>query len=805
MFDILRNNRHHFLALAVFILLSILNFYPVFEGKQLNFAERNQGMSKEMLDHQEETGEITRWTNAMFSGMPTYYILAKTPKDLVEYIRLASGLYLPKEAGNFLMGMIFFYILMMVLNVSPWIAIFASISFAFATNNLILLDTGHFTKLRTILSMPLLLAGLILAFRKTYVLGALIFALGLSLNIKFDHPQMTYYLGLSLIPMVLIYLYDFYKRNALKQYFMIAAMLLGGLLLAVGTTASKLMPVSEYTEDTMRGKPVLESTQDEFSSSAVDGLSWDYAMSWSNGWIDLLQGFMPYSVGGSTGEMLPSDSEFARELRKLGANTRQGIQAPLYWGDLPSTSGPIYFGAVAFCLFFISLFVLKGRMRWWVLSAVLITFLISLGKNLEWFNRLMYDFVPYFNKFRTPNSVLSVTSLFIPMLGFYGLYRIIEDKPNWKKVLYPGIGLAAFCILYGIAAPVFFDMTGAYDARYAQQGINIESLMDDRASYAFSSGMRSGIYMLLTCLLIYLVLNNKLKSLYLVIGVGLLSMIDLFTINFKYVSPADYITDSALKRTYQPRPVDNEILRDPDLYYRVLDLSVPTFESAFPSYFHKTIGGYHPAKLVRYQDLIDYHISKNNMDVLNMLNTKYIITPSDQGGERVQRNTAALGNAWFVSNVRTVQSNKEEIEVLDNFDPLGIAYVHQQFSDYIGEASFDKNGSISLTSYEPNELTYNYQSNSEQFAVFSEIWYGPDKGWKAFIDGEPVEHIRANYVLRAMKLPAGNHQISFVFDPDSLKTGTLISRISSVIIVLLLLLYLWDRSRPEEKRILRIS
>lgn len=806
MLEILKKNRVHLLAIAIFAFISILNFYPVFSGKQLNFAERNQGMSKEMLDHQEETGEITRWTNAMFSGMPTYYILSKTPKDAIEYLRGASGLYLPKEAGNFLMGMLFFYILMMVLNVSPWIAIFASISFAFVTNNLILLDAGHFTKMRTILSSPLLLAGLILAFRKKYIFGSLIFALGLSINIKFDHPQMTYYLAIALIPMVIVYLYDFWKRKEIKEYAIIAAMLIGGLVLAVATTASKLLPVQEYTADTMRGKPVLEKTQNDFSSSSVDGLSWDYAMNWSNGWADLLQGFIPYSVGGSSAETLSADTATGKDLRKKGANVRNGIPGiPLYWGDLPSTSGPIYFGAVVFVLFFISLFVVRDKLKWWVLAAFVITSLLSLGRNFEIFNRFFFDFVPYFNKFRTPNSVLSVTSLFLPILAFYGLYSIIENKPDWKKVVYPGVGLAVFCILYGFMAPSFFDMTGSYDARLAQQGFNVDLLVEDRQSFAFSSSMRSAIYMLLAVGMLYLYLTGKLKSLYAIIIIGVLSIFDLFSTNFKYVSPADYISDTALKRTYTPRPVDKEILNDPDLYYRVLDLSVPTFESAFPSYFHKTIGGYHPAKLVRYQDLIDYHISNNNMNVLNMLNTKYIIAPDGQNGERVQRNTASLGNAWFVSEVQMVNSNNEEIAALGDFDPLSTAYVHSEFNDYVSTRNFNKSGSITLQHYEPNELIYNSQSTSDQFAVFSEIWYGPNKGWKSYIDGKEVDHIRSNYVLRAMNIPAGNHEIKFVFDPDSLKKGTLISRISSVLILLLLGFYLWDKSRPEDKQMIKYT
>lgn len=805
MLEFFNKKRLHFLALLIFVLFSVFNFYPVFEGKQLNFAERNQGMSKEMLDYEKETGKVTRWTNAMFSGMPTYYIMNKAPKDAVEYVRKYIGLGFPKEAGNFLMGMIFFYILMMTLGVSPWIGIFASLSFAFATNNMILLDTGHFTKLRTILSAPLILSGLILTFRKNYILGSLIFTLALSINIKYDHPQMTYYLGLSLLPMVFIYLYSFYKKGELKEFFMIGCFLIAGLLLSVATTASKILPVKEYTEDTMRGKAVLEQAGSSFSSSSVDGLSWDYAMSWSNGTIDLLQGFISHSVGGSTGEMLPSDSNFAKELRKFGASTRGGVQAPVYWGDLPSTSGPIYFGAVVCCLFLISLFVLKGYVRWWVLAAVVLTSLISLGKNFEIFNRLLYDFFPYFNKFRTPNSVLSVTTIFMPLLGFYGLHKLLEEKPDWKKAVYPGLALAGLCALFAFLAPSFFDMTGAYDARYAQSGLDVDVLLKDRADMAFQSGMRSAVYMLLSCLFIYLALKNKMKSIYALTFIGVLSLIDLFSVNFKYVKPSDYITDAALKRTYQPRQVDKEILSDPDRYYRVLDMSVPTFESAFTSYFHKSIGGYHPAKLVRYQDIIDYHISNNNMAVLNMLNAKYIIAPGDDGGERVQRNTAALGNAWFVSNIQMVNSNKEEIDALGDFDPLATAFVHQEFADKVSRNAFDKNGSIELKDYAPDRLVYNSQSTSDQFAVFSEIWYGPNKGWKASIDGVPAEHIRANYVLRAMNIPAGNHEIVFEFDPDSLKSGTLISRVSSIIIVLLLLLYLYNLSRPEDKRWIKMA
>ena len=714
MADFIKKNWIHGLAVLIFLMLSLAHFYPVLQGKQVDFAERLEGTAKEMRDHQEETGEVTRWTNALFSGMPTYYILSKTPQDLTSFSYKLSRLFLPKEIGIFVSGMLLFYVLMLLIGVSPPISIIAAISFAFATNNLILFDTGHMTKLRTIMTAPLLISGIILALKDKKLLGLLVFALGMSMNLRADHPQMTYYLGLMLVPLVLIYYYDLIKSKSYKELGLTSLGFILALFLALGAGASKILPAKEYADDTMRGKPVLKKNTSSFSSSSVDGLSWDYAMNWSNGTIDLLQSFIPYSVGGSTTEMLDNQSSFAKEMRRLGANTRKGIQAPLYWGGLPSTSGPIYFGAVVFLLFFIGLFAVNDKLKWWALIAVLLGFFFSLGRNFEIFNRFFFDFVPLFNKFRTPNSVLSVTTIIIPILSFYGLHKIIHDKPDIKKVIYPGLGLAAFCLLYGFMAPSFFDMTGAYDARYAQSGINMDSLMKDRADFAMSSSMRSATYMLLTCALIWLVLKNKLKSIYAVMAIGVLSLIDLVGINTNYITPADYISDSSFKKTYTPRAVDNEILKDPDIHYRVFDLSVPTFESSFTSYFHKSIGGYHAAKLVRYQDMIDYHISRNNMDVLNMLNAKYFITPEDQGGERVQRNTAHLGNAWFVNNIQIVSSNEAEIQSLNEFDPLGVAIVHNEFESYVSNRNFQKDGSIRLTSYEPNALTYDFNSASDQ-------------------------------------------------------------------------------------------
>ncbi|MBT8190927.1 MAG: YfhO family protein, partial [Bacteroidia bacterium] len=754
---------------------------------------------EEVRQFKEKEGENSHWTNSMFGGMPTYYITFSRSKDLVDYSRKLFTANMPGEAGYIFLGMLFFYLLMLLLGISPWLSIIGSVSFAFATNNIVLLDAGHITKFATIMSGPLVIAGVILAYRSKLFLAFIVFSLGMAINLKCDHPQMTYYLGLILLPFVIIAFIDFLKKKKLKEFVLASAVLLAGLAVGAGCSTSKLLPIMEYSKDTMRGKPILQNNSSTYSSSTVEGLSWDYAMNWSNGIEDLLQSFISHSVGGSSAENLSTDSNFGRELRKRGANVRGGIQAPMYWGSLPFTSGPIYFGAIIFLLFFIGLFYIDGRLKWWILIGFALTFLLSMGKNFELLSRFFFDYVPMYNKFRTPNSILSVTTIIVPILAILALEKILNKREiDLKKVIYPGVGLAVFCVLVGLIGPGFSDMTSAYDARYAQMGLDPSILQSDRAEMMKSSSFRSAILMFLSMALIWFYGKGKINRILVLTGVALLCIGDLFSVNLKYLKPSDYVSQRNLERNYELRPVDQQILRDNDPNYRVLDLTIPTFESSLSSYYHKTIGGYHAAKLQRFQDMIDYHITKNNIDVLNMLNTKYVISNGNNNVPDVQRNTAALGNAWFVNNIRMVNSADEEIEALNNFDPLGEAIVHQEFSDVVANLDIQKNGSIELVSYKPNELIYSSNANTDQLAVFSEIWYGPNKGWKAYIDDQPAEHIRANYILRAMKVPAGKHTIRFEFSPDSVKLGQLISLLCSMIIFIAFGFYVYKNMKKKD-------
>ncbi len=791
----LKSHWIHLAAIAAFFLTCCVFFYPQLQGKVLPQGDIRQwqGMAKEVQDFKEKTGESSLWTNSMFSGMPTYYISAPSNSNLNIYVKRLLGLGFTGQFGMFLLGMISFYILMMVLRIKPVLAILGSIAFALTTNNLVLLEAGHNTKIWTLMSSPLVIAGVISAYRHKYLMGLILFGIGMSVNLLSDHPQMTYYLGIVLFVYVIAEFIKALKANKLKSFFYASGVLVVGLLLAIGSFSSKLLPTLEYSEDTMRGKPILTKTNDKMdSSSKVEGLAWDYAMKWSNGWVDLLPSFIPRAVGGSSGERVGSDSAFAKELKKRGQSVRD-LRAPTYWGGLPFTSGPIYFGAVIFLLFFIGAFAVKGPIKWWIVIGSFLTFLISLGYNLEWFNRLLFDYLPAFNKFRTPNSVLSVTAIIIPILAILTLQKILsEESLNEKLVLGSGLALTSLCFALAIVGPSVFDMTAESDLQYAQYGFDTSIFEEDRASMLRSSALRTGLIMLFVMGFIWAVMKSKISNTVAMIGIAIFALADQMMVNLRYMSPSDYETARRYKNNFEQRPVDKQILQDPDPYYRVYDRSINTFNSTQASYYHKCIGGYHAAKLQRYQDMIEYHIAPGNEDVLNMLNTKYIIFRQDQSSpEQVQMNPAALGNAWFVNNVKMVDTADEEIEALNDFDPLGTAVVHKDFSNYVNGFNGPKEGTIKLTSYAPNELVYQSNSNSEQLAVFSEVWYGPNKGWNAYIDGQKADHIRANYILRALKIPSGNHEIRFKFEPSSFKTGSILSLVSSGILLLLFGFYLF--------------
>lgn len=794
----------HCCAILGFLLVLVAYFLPQMEGKVVTQSDIVQymGMSQEAREFKKETGENTLWTNAMFGGMPTYQINTVSEGNALQAVDKLAALGIKAPIGRFFVAMLGFYILMVVLGVNPWLSIVAGIAFGLTTNSLILYEAGHETKVKAIAYFPLVAAGMLLAFNKKYLWGGVLFATGLGLNIFSNHVQMTYYFFLTVAFLGIAQLIYAAQKNELAEFFKaVGALALAGIL-AVGASASNLWITYEYSKDTMRGDPILqaeakpEGLPDDGmqSSSETSGLSWDYAMQWSNGAVDLLSTFIPGAAGGGSQEGVDKDGPIGSAIKSKGYRLPMEFRAPLYWGKLPFTSGPIYFGAVVCLFFFMGLFLVKGPAKWWLALGTLLTLMLSMGKNLEAVNRFFFDYVPLFNKFRTPNSVLSVASFLVPALGFLAVHQLISGKSTREEALrslYIAGGITGgLALFFAILGPGMFSFTNPQDGQFAAQFGNIDPgvFAEERQAYLRSDAIRTLLLVLLSGGLIWAFLKNKIQASWLIAGLGLLVFFDMWTVGRRYLNEDSFTTKTNYQANFQPNAADQQILQDQDPNFRVLDLvGQNPFQSSRASYFHKSLGGYHAAKLQRYQDVIDRHLSKGNPQVLNMLNTRYIIGGESQETAKAQSNLNAAGNAWFVNSFQMVQTPNEEIAALDSFVATDEAIIHQEYSNYLSGLNLQKGGSIRLTDYKPNHLTYESDAPSEQLAVFSEIWYGPNKGWQAYVDGQAAEHIRANYLLRAMRVPAGKHKIEFRFDPPAYRAGKTVSLIASSLILLALL------------------
>ncbi|MEZ4935386.1 MAG: YfhO family protein [Saprospiraceae bacterium] len=790
--SIIKKGTPHIIAAIIFLMANAVYFSAQLQGKVENAHDTVSARAnlQEIINHREATGDRTLWTNALFGGMPTYQIDGAQPSNLIRLVDGAAQLFIPRPIGLFFAAMLVFYIMLVLLGVNPWLSIVGALGFGFTTFNYVLFGAGHITKIRAIIYLSLVAAGVILAFRKKYLIGGLVFAVGFGLNLYANHIQMTYYFFMTLGIYGLIELAKHIKENELPSFGKAVLYLAIGGILAIGSSASKLWTTYEYGKDTMRGEPILVAESNApATSSSTSGLEYGYATNWSNGWMDLVAGFIPGVVGGG------------------------GLT---YWGaNVDGTAGPAYYGAVIFFLFVFGSLIVQGPVKWWLASGVLLISLISMGKNLNFFYHFLFEYFPLFNKFRTPNSALTVVGVMMPILGMLALNDVLNGKVSKEKIissLYISAGvLGALCLFYAVAGSSFFDFSYAKDAAYVQNyNVNIDAVKSQRSSMMSSDSWRSLGLILVAAGLIWLFVKEKINQTLLITGLALLVAGDLWSVDRGYLNNDNFVEKGAYRQQNAPRPVDSKILEDKDPNYRVFDVSrgiSNAVNSSTPSYYHKNLGGYHPAKLQRYQDMLDRHILPEaqqlvgalqqaktlgdvegvlkNLTVFNMMNTKYIIANDNSPIP----NSQAMGNAWFVDNFQTVNTSNEEIDGINGIDPKQTAIVNKEFSDYLSGLNIQKNGTIQLTSYEPNHLTYTSNSTSEQLAVFSEVWYGPNKGWQAYVDGKPVDHIRVNYIMRAMKVPAGQHDIEFKFEPKSFRIGETVSLICSLIIVLGLLAF----------------
>jgi len=782
----------HIVSLSLFVVVALMYFNPVLNGKKISQSDITQhiGMAKEVNDFRKATSEEPYWAESAFSGMPTYPIGTYFPNDYItsldRFIR-----FLPRPADYLFLYFLSFYILLLAFKVDWKIAIVGSLAFGFSTYLIIIFGAGHNSKAHAIAYMPLVLAGIVFIFKKRYLLGFIVTSIATALEIKANHPQMTYYLLFAILILGVVELIDAIKKNKTKQFVTQSSIIIIAMLLAVGVNSSRLLATKEYADVSTRGKTALTINPDGTKKEVTTGLSKEYITQFSYGKAETFNLFVPRYMGGGTVESLDEKSNTYQYVSSIaGSKQADGFtkQVYTYWGDQLIVEAPAYIGAVMLFLFFLGVFILKGKYKYWLVASSVFAILMSWGKNFQFLTNFFIDYVPLYNKFRAVSSFQVIAELCIPLLGFLAVreffFSKIEKKQKQialKKALYSSVGLIVVGLLYALA---FSTFEGIRDASYSEYEGLLDAVKADRLSMLYSDSFRSIVLIGVGFVVLWLFLKQQLKYTTSIIAFAVLILFDLVQVNLRYVNGDDFKEARAIDKPFKASTADLQILKDKS-HYRVANFSTDPFQDGRTSYFHKSIGGYHAAKMGRYQDLIEFQLSKQNMQVYNMLNTKYFIIPGDNGEVIAQQNPDANGNAWFVKNINYVQTADQEIRALDSTQTKNIAIVNENniYKKINFSLEVDSLAYIKLTEYSLNSLTYETSSKFDEFSVFSEIYY--KNGWKSYIDGELQPYTNVNYVLRGMEIPKGEHIIKFKFEPSVIKTGSIISLISYALMVLI--------------------
>lgn len=819
------------IAILAFVLLSFAYFFPAdMEGRILfqHDSVAGVGAGQESKEYLERTGERTRWTNAIFGGMPTYQMSPSYDSTKVlNWAEKLYRLYLPDYVMLTFMMMIGFYLLLRAFGLSVWLASLGGIVWAFSSYFFILISAGHIWKFITLAYVPPTIAGVVLAYRKKYLLGGVVTAFFIALQILSNHIQMSYYFMFVILFMVVAYFADAYQKKELPHFFKASAVLVLAAAVGACINLSNLYHTYEYSKETMRGKSELKQ-EVAAAKQTSSGLDRDYITAWSYGIGETWSLLVPNVKGGSSSAIL-SQSKAAMEK----ANPMYGSvysQFPQYFGDQPWTAGPVYVGAFVLFLFVLGCFIVKGPLKWALLGATVFSILLSWGKNLMGLTDFFIDYVPLYNKFRAVSSILVIAEFTIPLLAVLALKEIVgkpavlKEKEN-RTALFISLALTAGVALLLAVAPgmLFSDFVTPREMAALQQGLPQEHLMplvsnmtEMREAIVASDAWRSFFIIVIGCVLLFLYQQQKLKDSLMVAGVTLLCLADMWTVNKRYLNDDLFVPKSQRTEAFVKTQADEIILQDTAQNYRVLNfVGFPgnTFNENNTAYWHKSVGGYHAAKLRRYQEMIDHHImpemeatyrevaqASGRMDsvdaskfrVLNMLNTKYFIFPAGKDGQPVPVvNPYAYGNAWFVDRVQYVKDANEEIAALNTIVPTETAVVDAKFKDALtgwSEGHKDAESVVQLTSYEPNRLTYHVSSAKGGVVVFSEIYY---PGWQATIDGAPVDIARADYILRAMHVPSGSHTIEMWFEPQSIRVTETIAYVALALLVIGVMAWVW--------------
>ena len=796
------------IAILAFVLLSFAYFFPADIENRILFQHdtaAGAGAGQEVKEYYEQTGERSRWTNSLFGGMPMYQIAPSydSTKSL-QWVQKAYQLFLPDYVCLTFMLMLGFYILLRVFGIPVWLAGLGGIMWAFSSYFFILISAGHIWKFITLAYVPPTIAGIVLAYRGKLLWGGILTALFVTLQITSNHVQMSYYFFFVILFFVGAYFEKAWRTKTLPQFFKASAVLIVAALVGIAANVSNLYHTYAYSKETMRGKSELVQTGDAAKQTS-SGLDRDYITQWSYGIDETLTLLVPNFKGGASAAL--SQSETAMSKANPMYSSLYGSLTQ-YFGTQPMTSGPVYVGAFVLFLFVLGCFIVKGPLKWALTGATFFSIVLSWGKNFMPLTDFFIDYVPLYNKFRAVSSILVIAEFTIPLLAIFALKRLLEEPEILKQEKKPlGISLlltAGIALLLAVApGSIGSGYVPAQKAQMLQNAVNqqmipanelsgiLANLGEMRAELVSSDALRSFIIIGIGCSLLWLYASGKLRSSLTIAGITILCLADMWGVNKRYLNDAQFVPHSIRTETFTKTNTDELILQDTSLDYRVLNFATSTFDDNNTSYWHKSVGGYHPAKLRRYQEMIEHHISPemqaaykaiataggemdsvdaNKFRVLNMLNTKYFIFPAGQQRQTVPiLNPHAYGNAWFVNKVQYVNNANEEIDALDSIIPTETAVVDARFKDVLKgttESYKDSLSSIRLTSYAPNRLTYETNNAQDGIAVFSEIYY-PD-GWHVTIDGQPAELARADYILRTMYVPAGQHTIEMRFDPTSL-------------------------------------
>lgn len=790
----------HLLVFFGFVIISLFYFNPVLQGKQLSQSDIVQytGMAKEQNDFRAAENSEPYWTNSAFGGMPTYQMGANYPNDYIgaldDFLR-----FLPRPADYLFLYFLGFYGLLLVLRVDPLKAFFGALAFGFSTYMIIILGVGHNAKAHAIAYMPLVLAGVLLVFQRKFVVGGILTMIAAALEINANHFQMTYYLLILLLIITLFYTYKFIKNKEFKSLFTAFGIFVVAGILAIGANATNLLATAEYTDFSMRGKSELTFNPDGSTNETTSAMDYDYITEYSYGVAESLNLIAPRLFGGGNSEKLGKDSQVYEFISKKGANASEALDftqnyGATYWGDQPIVAAPAYIGAIVFMLFVLAMFIDKRKIKYAFLVGAVFTLMLSWGKNFAFLTNIFIDFVPFYDKFRAVSSIQVIVELCLPLLAIMGLQSFFKaDKSEkidaLKKTAIVSLGSIGLLFIFKF----LFDFTGPIDIRleqmFAQMGDPtfgnefLDALRADRQKMYASDVLRSGVLIIITLGILLLYTKEKLSQFITVVLVGIFMVGDLVFVDKNYVDTSGFVSAREVREPFQPTQSDLQILED-TTHFRVYEVNGRL--QARTSFFHKSLSGYSAVRPRRMEQLFNYQIDNGNMEVLNMLNTKYVIQVDDKNQEFPALNDKANGNAWFITNAKFVNSADEEMKALNKFNSKDEVIINTKEFKVSTKTSYmrDSLAKIKLITYKPNYIKYISENSNIGLAVFSEIYY--PKGWIATIDGKEVPIFRTNYTLRGLEIPAGKHNIEFRFEPQVVKTGSNIVLISGFGMALLI-------------------